>query len=276
MATASVEPSLVDLLAIRFSEDFGLRPRHRRRRELTRARVIRLGQLSSPRCGRHRVSARSRRTEPENRPDGQDHQSDGPAGDRPEFLDRKGRTRRHLHLSPDRSLRGGHLSPARSDGGRRLTRSLRLSWDCIPGAGPSYPLRTGIATAPSRRRRSISLGRGVAGIPPRWDLLGVTSARTGDWRLANRQIRSAFGTLCVFPGVPILRLERPPAGSRLLVSWITLLGAIGIMHPPSSWELDCNRTWLYEWLHSLSLAIKNRARTQECRFSEKVIEPARC
>ena len=162
------------------------------------------------------ISARrsSRGTEPEDRPNGQNQQSDGPAGDHPDFLDRKGRTPRHLHLSPDRSLRRRNLSPvSRGGGGRRFARSLRLG---IVSRGQDHRIHrigTGIATAPSRRRRPLSLIGGVARVPPRGNLIGVTSARARRWRRADRQIRSAFGTLCLFPGVPIFRLECPPAGA---------------------------------------------------------------
>ena len=213
MAKRRPRASLVDVLAILFSEDFGLRPRHRWRRDLTRAQVVRLVQLSSPRCGRHRrlrqESPNGARESPQ-RPEPKERWS---RRNRPEFLDRKGRTRRNLHVSPTRSLRWGRLSPGRSGGGRRLTRGLRLGLRIVSRGQDHRIHRIGIATAPSRRCRPPSLTCGIARVPPCWDLIDVTSARARVRHRANRQTRSAFGTLCVFAGVPILRLERPPAGA---------------------------------------------------------------
>ena len=273
----SPEALVVDAPAIAFSEEFGLRAGADGGASLFGVTLSGVPASASGRAGdilsAPGVAKRSQRVTPTART----NRAMVPREICPDSLDRKGRMPLCLHWNPGRGLRRGHLTAGRSAGARRLTRSLRLgpvSWGQLRGIH-RVGIGTGIAATPSRGCRSLSVSRGVARVPPRGNLIRVTSGRDRDWRRAYCHVGSAFGALCLFPGMPIFRFELPAAGADYPYH-----GAL----PGEQWapvvqqhsELGCDRTWSCELLQLLSPSLEKRARThaRSCGHKERVPSPS--
>ena len=208
--------------------------------ELAGAQGKRLVQLTCVLCGRHRVRARSRRTEAENRPSGQNEHSDGPDSDHPDFLDRHGGCPGICNRAPNGASEGGRFRVGRSGGESRSTRSHVIGHMII--CRREYHRSHHIIWDPLFLVGAIALasGAGDRSVPPRRDHLLVTTARGRDWR---RPIFKAAPHSGHFVCLPACRSSALNALPQVQMTRI-------IDHPPGelsarrstqSGELDCNR-----------------------------------